>query len=252
VENIVFITGASSGIGKACAEKFAAAGFPLILLARRKDRLTLIKDRLEKTYPIQVTILTCDVRDREAVSRSIGSLPDQWQGISVLLNNAGLAMGFSTIGEGDPDDWDTMIDTNVKGLLYVSRAVIPFMRTRKTGHIINIGSTAGKNVYPKGNVYCATKQAVDALSKAMRIDLLSDRIRVTAIHPGAAETEFALVRFRGNEQQAKEVYKGYEPLKPEDLAEIIFFCASRPGNVCINDLVVTPLSQADANYFYKQ
>jgi 3-hydroxy acid dehydrogenase/malonic semialdehyde reductase len=249
---IAFITGASSGFGKACAERFAKEKYALILLARRGDRLTSLKKELEKSYNTEVLLLEADVRNRKAVEEAVAGLGPDWKNIDVLINNAGLAAGFSTIDEGDPADWDTMIDTNVKGLLYVSRAVLPLMRERRMGHVINIGSTAAKDVYPKGNVYCATKHAVDALSKAMRIDMLPFRIRVTAVHPGAAETEFSSVRFKGDAAKAKEVYKGYIPLSAADVAEAVYFCASRPEHVCINDLVITPVSQANAHYFQKE
>ena len=252
MDPIVLITGASSGFGEACAHRFAAAHYALILVARRKDRLEALKALLEREYQSQVFLIELDVTNRKQVEKAISGLPDPWKGIRLLINNAGLALGFSTLDEGDPGDWDTMIDTNVKGLLYVSRAVLPLMRERHKGHVINIGSTAAKDVYPKGNVYCATKHAVDAISKAMRIDLLPHHIRVTAVHPGAAETEFSLVRFQGDREKAGKVYQGYTPLSAKDVAEAVFFCASRPEEVCINDLVITPTSQANAHYFHKE
>ncbi len=191
------------------------------------------------------------MREKAAVTSALESLPEAWRRIDVLVNNAGLALDLSTIDEGDTDDWDTMIDTNVKGLLYVSRTVIPWMKERKSGHIINIGSTAAKIVYAKGNVYCATKAAVDALSQGMRIDLLPYGIKVTAVHPGAAETEFSLVRFKGDTSKAKGVYTGFEPLQAEDVANVVWYCSSLPPHVCINDLVVTATAQANAYYTYK-
>jgi NADP-dependent 3-hydroxy acid dehydrogenase YdfG len=249
---IVFITGATAGFGRACAEKFAANGYDVIITGRRKERLDDLQKEIEKEYSVKAMPLEFDVRDYHACRKAINSLPDEWKNISILINNAGLAMGLSSIDEGDISDWNTMIDTNVKGLLYVSRLVIPFLKNNEHPHIINIGSTAAKDVYPKGNVYCATKHAVDALSQAMRIDLLEYGIKVTAVHPGAAETEFSVVRFKGDEEKAKNVYEGYTPLSAEDVAEVIYFCATRPAHVCINDLVITPTAQANALHFYKQ
>jgi len=249
---IVFITGATAGFGRACAEKFATNGYDVIITGRRKERLDDLQKEIEKKYSVKAMPLEFDVRDYHACRKAINSLPDEWKNISILINNAGLAMGLSSIDEGDISDWNTMIDTNVKGLLYVSRLVIPFLKNNEHPHIINIGSTAAKDVYPKGNVYCATKHAVDALSQAMRIDLLEYGIKVTAVHPGAAETEFSVVRFKGDEEKAKNVYEGYTPLSAEDVAEVIYFCATRPAHVCINDLVITPTAQANALHFYKQ
>lgn len=247
----VFITGATSGIGKACAEKFAEEGYRVLICGRRKERLRLIQGDLERKFHTEVFLLSFDIRDQTEVRQAIGSLPEAWKNPDILINNAGLALGFASLQEGDTRDWDTMIDTNIKGLLYVSRAILPGMVSRRSGQVFNIGSTAAKGVYPNGNVYCASKQAVEALSKAMRIDLLPFAIKVTAIHPGAAETEFALVRFKGDIQRAGEVYRGYIPLKAQDIAGIIFYCATLPPHVCINDLVVSPLQQADAHYFHK-
>lgn len=247
---VIFITGATAGFGKACAEKFAANGYNIIITGRRKDRLDELQKELEKAYSIKALPIEFDVRDFFACRKAINSMPEEWKNIAVLINNAGLAMGLSPIDEGDISDWDTMIDTNVKGLLYVSKLIIPFLKETK-GQIINIGSTAAKDVYPKGNVYCATKHAVDAISKAMRIDLLPYEIKVTAIHPGAAETEFSLVRFKGDAEKAKDVYKGFTPLYAEDIAEAAYFCATRPAHVCINDLVITPAAQANALHLHK-
>lgn len=248
---IILITGATAGFGKACAEKFAGNNYNVIITGRRKERLEKLQQELEKRFSIKALPLSFDVRDFHACRKAINSIPEEWKDISILINNAGLASGLSPIDEGDISDWDVMIDTNIKGVLHVSKLVIPFLKNAKCAHIINIGSTAAKDVYPKGNVYCATKHAVDALSQAMRIDLLPYRIKVTAIHPGAAETEFSLVRFKGDEEKAKNVYEGYMPLHAEDIAEAAYFCATRPSHVCINDLVITPLAQADALHIYK-
>jgi 3-hydroxy acid dehydrogenase / malonic semialdehyde reductase len=249
MSQIVFITGATSGFGKACAEKFAAHGYDLILNGRRTDRLDELCISLENKYNIAVLTLPFDVREEEAVFHSIHSLPDTWKKIDVLINNAGLALGRDYFEEADLDDWNTMVDTNIKGFMYVAKAVSQLMAPHKQGHIINMGSVAGKQVYEKGNVYCATKYAVDALNQAMRIDLLRHSIKVTAIHPGAAETEFAVVRFKGDETTAKSVYNGIKPLSAEDIADVIYYCASLPPHVCINDLVITCTQQADAIYF---
>ncbi|HWC53026.1 MAG TPA: SDR family NAD(P)-dependent oxidoreductase [Chitinophagaceae bacterium] len=249
MQKIVFITGATSGFGKACAEKFAANGYDLILNGRREERLETLQQELEKKFNTAALLLPFDVRDEKAVFENIGSLPEEWQKIDVLINNAGLALGRGYFDEGDLEDWNTMIDTNVKGLMYVAKAVVPFMIKRKQGHIINMGSVAGKQVYEKGNVYCASKFAVDALNQAMRIDLLKHRIKVTAIHPGAAETEFSIVRFKGDETTAKKIYDGLVPLSAEDVAEVIWYCTTLPPHVCINDLSITCLQQADAVYF---
>lgn len=238
------VTGATAGFGRATAIKFASNGYNVIITGRRKERL----DELEKelsAFNTKVLKLNFDVRNREETENAIKTLPDGWKGIDILVNNAGLAAGLSHIDDGDTDDWDRMIDTNVKGLLYVSRAVSPLMVSRKTGHIFNISSIAGKEVYENGNVYCASKHAVDALSKAMRIDLLKHNIRVTNIAPGMAVTEFSIVRFKGDSEKADAVYKGVDPLTADDIAEVIFFCATLPEHVCINDLVITPTQQAN-------
>ena len=246
----VLITGATSGIGLATARVLAKEGYSLILCGRRKERLQeLAKELGEET---QLHMLTFDVRDRQAVEQAISSLPERFSTIHVLINNAGNAHGLDPIGEGNPDDWDAMIDINVKGLLYVSKAVMPQMMERKEGHIINIGSIAGKEVYPKGNVYCASKHAVDALNKGMLQDLNPYGIKVTAINPGLVETEFSLVRFKGDEERAKTVYEGYQPLKPEDVAEVILFAVNRPSHVNISDLVLLPSAQASATIVRKE
>lgn len=248
---IAFITGATSGFGKACAEKFAANGYHLIINGRREERLNELKTTLEKNFSIQVIVRAFDVRDQQAVFNAVSSLPAAWQAIDVLVNNAGLALGRDYFEEASLDDWNTMVDTNVKGFMYVAKAVSQLMAARKQGHIINMGSVAGKQVYEKGNLYCATKHAVEAMNQAMRIDLLRHNIKVTAIHPGAAETEFSTVRFKGDENTAKSVYTGIKPLTAEDVADVIFYCTTLPPHVCINDLVITCTQQADAIYMYR-
>lgn len=248
---IALITGATAGFGEACAERFAKEGYHLVITGRRAERLQEVQQQLEQQYKVKVKILVFDVRDKVAVATALGSLEEEWRAIDVLVNNAGLALDLSTIDEGNTEDWDTMLETNVKGLLYVSRTVIPWMRERLKGHIVNIGSTAAKTVYAKGNVYCASKAAVDALSQGMRIDLLPYNIKVTAVHPGAAETEFSLVRFKGDASRAKDVYKGFTPLSGKDVADVVFYCCSLPPHVCINDLVVTPTAQANAYYIHR-
>lgn len=250
---IVFITGATSGFGRATAVLFAQSGWDVIINGRRTDRLMQLEQEIRGLNPSsKILQLPFDVRDRNLVKHSIEGLNDDWRQIDVLVNNAGLASGLSFIHEGNIDDWETMIDTNIKGLLYVSRAVMPGMVNRKSGHIINISSIAGKEAYPKGNVYCATKHAVDALTKSMRIDLLPYGIRVTSIDPGAAETEFSIVRFGGDKEKADQVYKGYKPLMAEDVADVIFYAATRPSHVTLNDILITPLAQANTSNFHKE
>lgn len=249
----VLITGATSGIGKSCANIFAKYGFNLVLTGRRQDRLFHLKNQLEGSYNINVHTLCFDVRDYVQTKKAIASLSEQIRSsLLLLINNAGLALGKGSIADGDLSDWDQMIDTNIKGLLYVSKEIIPIFRTNRKGHIINIASIAGKEVYPGGNVYCATKHAVDALSKAMRVDLVHDRIKVTNIAPGAVETEFSLVRFKGNQEMASNVYQGYEPLTPDDIASSVFFAASQPENVTINDITIMPTAQASVTVFHKE
>lgn len=244
----ILITGATSGIGKAIAEKFAENGFNIYITGRREDRLDNIKADIEGKYGVRVTTFVFDVRNRAEVIEAMNELKSKTDSIDILVNNAGLASGMSTIDEGDIDDWDVMIDTNVKGLLYVTRQVIPLLKNSKAGHIINIGSTAGKTVYKNGNVYCATKFAVDALNQSMRIDLLPYRIKVTAINPGMAETEFSLVRFKGDKDRASGVYNDLQPLKPEDIAGVAFYAATLPPHVCINDITITCTNQANSIY----
>ena len=249
---IVLITGATSGFGKSCAYKFATHGYDLILNGRRADRLQKLADEIENKYNVAVLQLPFDVREEKAVYESINSIPEEWKAIDVLVNNAGLALGRDYFEEADISDWNTMIDTNVKGFLYVAKAVSQIMAVHKKGHIINMGSIAGKEVYEKGNVYCATKFAVDAISQGMRIDLLRHNIKVTSINPGAAETEFSLVRFKGDEGTAKQIYDGLTPLTGDDVAEVIYYCASLPPHVCINDLSITCLQQANTIYFNRK
>lgn len=249
MNKIVLITGATSGFGEAASKKFAAGGYDLIITGRRKERLEKLAQELQSSHAVRVLPLVFDVQDKEATFSAIGSLDTSWKNIDILVNNAGLALGRDFFDEADLQDWETMIDTNVKGLIYVSRSVIPLMRARQQGHVINIGSIAGKEVYEKGNVYCASKYAVDAISKAMRIDLLKHRIKVTAIHPGAAETEFSKVRFKGDEAQAGKIYEGYQPLSADDVADTIFYCASTPPHVCINEVNITCTAQANSFYY---
>jgi len=250
MSKIILITGASSGFGKATATKFAAGGWNLILTARRKEKLAELAKALEANYGIKTLSLTFDVQDKKAVFDNLQNLPAEWQAINILLNNAGLALGRDSFENANLEDWETMIDTNVKGLLYASKAVLP-MLIKEKGHIINIGSTAGKEVYKDGNVYCASKHAVDAISKAQRIDLLPYQIKVTAIHPGAADTEFSVVRFKGDAEKAKAVYNGYTPLMAEDIADTVWYVANTPAHVCINDLVITCTAQANSMYLQK-
>jgi 3-hydroxy acid dehydrogenase/malonic semialdehyde reductase len=252
MSKIVLITGATAGFGKACAEKFASQKYNVIITGRRKDRLEELKPQLEKQFGVSCLALEFDVRNRSQVKEIIQQIPVEWQGIDLLINNAGLALGRDYFDEADIDDWDTMIDTNLKGLLYVSRAVLPYLIKKGNAQIINIGSIAGKEVYEKGNVYCASKHAVDAISKAMRIDLLRHGIKVTAIHPGAAETEFSLVRFKGDDNKATAVYEGYEALTAADIADTVWYCASLPAHVCINDLVITCTAQANSFTTFKK
>ena len=248
----VFITGASSGFGEACAKIFAQNNWNLILTGRRKDRLEKLSKQLINEYNIDCIPLCFDVRVQSEVIDKINSLDQDIKSqIEVLINNAGLAVGRGPIEDADTDDWERMIDTNIKGLLYVSKAIIPIFKEKKQGHIINISSIAGKEVYPGGNVYCATKHAVDSLSKAMRIDLVHHGIKVTNIAPGAADTEFSLVRFKGDVEIAKKIYEGFSPLIAEDIAESIYFVVNKPKHVNINDLVIMPTAQANSTIFNK-
>lgn len=252
MSKIVLITGASSGIGEACAIVFAQNGYNIILTGRRTDKLQLLSAMLEQQYKVKTLCLTIDVMDRADVEKQLTGLSDVWKNVDVLINNAGLSLGLSPINEGSMDDWDTMIDTNIKGLLYVSKIVSNWMINTGSGHIVNLGSIAGKETYSNGNVYCATKHAVDSLNKAMRIDLLPHGIKVTGIHPGAVETEFSVVRFKGDTERAKKVYEGFAPLLAQDIAETIWFAVSRPAHVNINDLVVMPTAQASTSHLHKK
>ncbi len=258
MQKIAFITGATAGFGEASAWKFAAHGYDLILNGRRADKLQQIADDLENKYNIAVLQLPFDVQSEGQVLKAMAAIPAEWKSIDVLVNNAGLALGRDYFDEGDLQDWNTMIDTNVKGFLYIGKAVSALMANRTDvepgqpkGHIINMGSIAGRQVYEKGNVYCATKYAVDAITQGMRIDLLRHRIKVTSVNPGAAETEFSIVRFKGDETTAKKMYEGFKPLVAEDVAELVYYCTTLPPHVCINDLSVTCLQQANTIYFNK-
>jgi len=248
---IVLVTGATSGIGLSSAKLFAKNGAKLIIAARRKDRLAELTKELKSKYKTDIISIELDVRSRKAVDSAIKKLPAKWKNIDVLLNNAGLSRGLDKLHEGNIQDWEEMLDTNVKGLLYVSRAVIPLMVKRNSGHIINIGSIAGHEVYPKGNVYCASKHAVDAITKGMRMDLVDTNVRVTAIDPGLAETEFSIVRFHGDKQKAKAVYTGIDALTPDDIADAIVYAASRPENVVVADMILLPNKQAAAMVMHK-
>jgi 3-hydroxy acid dehydrogenase / malonic semialdehyde reductase len=251
MKKTIFITGATSGIGEATAHEFAHAGWNVVVTGRRAEKLLALKKQLESNYAIECLALCFDVQNKKEVDDAIASLPIQWQKIDVLLNNAGLALGRDMFDDAEMDDWEQMIDTNIKGLLYVSRAIVPFFKQQNYGHIVNVGSIAGKEVYEKGNVYCATKAAVDSISKAQRIDLVKHNIKVTCIHPGAVETEFSLVRHKGDATIANAVYNGWKPLTANDVADAIFYAANLPTHVCINDLVLMPTQQASAVVFNK-
>ena len=251
MNKISLITGATSGIGQSTARIFARNGYDIIITGRRSDRLLDLEKELVGTTSSRVLSLAFDVRELEQVESSLGNLPDDWKKIDVLVNNAGLAVGLNHIHEGVIDDWERMIDTNIKGLLYVTRVIAPGMTSRGHGHIINIGSIAGKEAYENGNVYCGTKHAVDALSKSMRIDLLKHNIKVTNIAPGMVETEFSLVRFKGDSEKAEVPYRGLKPLTGDDIADVIYYCASLPDHVNINDIVVMPTAQASATHYFR-
>ncbi|MGA3013833.1 MAG: SDR family oxidoreductase [Bacteroidales bacterium] len=252
MKKTVLITGVTSGFGKAIATRFAKEGDDLIITGRREELLNDLAAELRKDYGVEVLSLCFDVREKEEVEFAISSLPDEWKDIDVLVNNAGVAVGLNPVNEGVIDDWERMIDTNVKGLLYMTRYVSPLMVQRKKGHIINIGSIAGKEVYPNGNVYCGSKFAVDAITKGTRIDLLPHNIKVTQVAPGAANTEFSIVRFKGDQTRADSVYNGYTPLKAEDVAEVVWYVTSLPSHVNINDLVIMPTAQASSMHFHKK
>ncbi|MEO6832467.1 MAG: SDR family NAD(P)-dependent oxidoreductase [Chitinophagaceae bacterium] len=246
----IFITGATSGFGRAIAERYAEGGYNLIIAGRREERLASLSKDLKEKFKVEIRSLCFDIRDKNSVLHAVESLGEM--PIDILVNNAGLASGMASIHEGEIEDWETMIDTNLKGLLYITRAVTPRMVLRKQGHIINIGSTAGKQTYKNGNVYSATKFAVDSLNQGMRIDLLPFGIKVTAINPGMAETEFSIVRFHGDEARAKAVYQGFQPLQAKDIAEAVWYCTNLPAHVCINDLTITCTAQANSFYTEKK
>ncbi|RYE03702.1 MAG: SDR family NAD(P)-dependent oxidoreductase [Sphingobacteriaceae bacterium] len=252
MNKIALITGASSGIGEACAHVFASEGFKLILTGRQTDKLESLASALNIQYKTEVAVAAFDIRNKNEVLHNLETLPEAWKKVDVLINNAGLSMGLEPINQGNPDDWDVMIDTNIKGLLYASKVVSNWMIANGGGHIVNLGSIAGKEVYPNGNVYCATKHAVDALNKAMRVDLLPHGIKVSAINPGAVETNFSNIRFKGDTDRAKKVYEGFEPLVAADIAETIWFVVSRPAHVNINDLTIMPTAQANAVNFARK
>ena len=251
-QKIALITGATAGIGHETAFILAQNNFNLILTGRRKERLEKIKMQLESNFNCKVLILNFDIRKRVEVENALTSLPEEWKAIDVLINNAGLAAGVGPVNSADTDDWENMIDTNIKGLLYTTRIVSPWMVKRHSGHIINLSSIAGKEVYPNGSVYCGTKHAVAAITKAMRIELMPSGIKVTSIAPGAVETEFSLVRFRGDEEKAAQVYKGFTPLSAKDIAETILFVVTRPAHVNIDDLLIMPTNQASARDFNRE
>lgn len=248
---IILVTGASSGIGQACAQLFAAQGAKIILCARRVERLQQLADELKQQWHKEHLVIPLDVSDKHMVQKQLGSLPPEWQDIDVLINNAGLALDTLPIQEGLIDHWETMIDTNIKGLLYVSRAILPIMLQRGKGHVVNIGSIAGHECYPNGNVYSATKHAVQALSKSMRLDVLGSAIRVTEIAPGAVETEFSEVRWN-DKQRAKDYYKDFTPMYGKDIADTILYCVTRPPHVNIEQMIVTPTAQASANHIHRK
>ena len=251
-QKIALITGATAGIGRETAFLLAKNKCNLILTGRRKERLESIKKELESNFQVKVYLLNFDIRNRPEVENAFSSLPEEWRAIDILVNNAGLAAGLAPINSADVEDWEAMIDTNIKGLLYTTRIVSPWMIQRKAGHIINISSIAGKEVYPNGSVYCGTKQAVSAITKAMRIELLTSGIKVTSIAPGAVDTEFSLVRFRGDEEKAANVYKGFTPLYAKDIAETILFVITRPAHVNIDDLLIMPTAQGSARDFNRE
>ncbi len=246
---IALITGATSGIGRATALKLAEYNYDVIITGRREERLVELKNAIQYSFSANVHILTFDVRNQEEVTRAIDGMPDKWKDIRVLINNAGLAVGLNHLQDGEIDDWERMIDTNIKGLLYVTRKVAPIMTGKGDGHIVNIGSIAGKEVYEMGNVYCASKHAVEALTKAMRIDMLRDNVKVTSISPGLVETEFSMVRFKGDQQKADQTYQGYTPLTGDDVADVIVYTVNLPPHVNLNNVEITP--RAQANSFYK-
>lgn len=252
MKKIALITGATSGIGEACAKILAANGYELILTGRRQERLESIRAALEQSHGTSVLTLQLDVRDKNEVENKLNQLPEKWQHISVLINNAGLALGRDNFADANLADWENMMQTNVMGVMYVTKAVLPMLQKKSNAHIINIGSIAGKEVYENGNGYCASKFAIDALSKSMRIDLLRTGIKVTVIHPGAANTEFSLVRYKGDQKKADATYNGFTPMTGKDIADAIYYCIQLPPHVCINELVIMPTAQASSMHFHKQ
>jgi NADP-dependent 3-hydroxy acid dehydrogenase YdfG len=248
----VFITGASSGIGKACAEQCAAAGANVVICARQMESLKAMSHQLQAKYGVKVHCFSLDVQQRELVTALVNTREEPWKSVDILINNAGLAAGLDFLQEGSIDDWETMIDTNVKGLLYVTRAILPQMIKRNSGHIVNVGSIAGHQVYPKGAVYCATKQAVNALSNALRMDLMGTALRVSSVDPGAVETNFSKVRFKGDEARAAAVYEGMTPLQPDDVADAIVYCITRPPHVNVNEIIIMPTDQASATMMHRR
>ena len=251
-DEIVFITGASSGIGASCAKVFAQAGAKLILTARRIERLQELADKLNKEFSSSIHLIQLDVRDRTAVEKAIQSLPESWSKIDILINNAGLSRGLDKLHEGDFQDWEEMIDTNIKGLLYLTRYVVPGMVSRQKGHVVNIGSIAGHQTYPKGNVYCGTKAAVKAISEGLKQDLLGTPVRVSSVDPGMVETEFSEVRFHGDSDRAQKVYQGVTPLTPDDVADVVFFCVTRPAHVNISQVLLVPVDQATTTLVHRR
>ncbi|MBD1944456.1 SDR family oxidoreductase [Coleofasciculus sp. FACHB-712] len=251
-DKIVVITGASSGIGAACAKMFAQAGAKLILVARRQERLQELADELSKEFSCQLHLLALDVRDRASVESAFSSLPDAWAEVDILINNAGLSRGLNKLHEGSIQDWEEMIDTNIKGLLYCTRYLVPGMVKRGKGHVVNLGSIAGHQTYPGGNVYCASKAAVKSISEGLKQDLLGTPVRVTSVDPGLVETEFSQVRFHGDSDRAQKVYQGLTPLTPEDIADVIFFCVTRPAHVNISELLLVPTDQATATQVHRR
>ncbi len=252
MKKTIMVTGATSGIGRSTALKFAKNGYRVIITGRRKERLDILEEEIRNIDGSEVLSLNFDVRKRYEVEDTLKELPEVWKDIDILVNNAGLAVGMDHIDKGNIDDWDRMVDTNLKGLLYVSRAIIPIMAARNSGYIFNISSIAGKEEYEFGNVYCASKHAVDSLSRSMRIDLVKHNIKVTNIAPGMAETEFSLVRFKGDKERAKQVYTGINPMTGDDIADAIYYCACMPAHVCINDLVITPTQQANIAHYNRR
>ena len=251
-KKIVFITGASSGIGRSCVRSFAREGASILMAARRADRLKVLAEELKGEYGVPVHHFGLDVRDQPAVEKSLAGLPENWKPVDVLVNNAGLSRGLDKFHEGKLSDWEEMIDTNVKGLIYVSRAILPGMVARGGGHVINIGSIAGHELYPGGNVYCASKFAVKALTRGLRLDLSGTNVRVSTVDPGMVETEFSLVRFHGDEARASKVYQGFAPLSPDDIAEAVLFCATRPPHVNISEVIVMPTAQASTTLVHRK